>query len=498
MSLETCEKTNNDEIENEKNFHVSKSKQLLIDEIFNKYGFGSFTFRIFMTCFIFHIMEGIHLTMFSSMIIPISNYYKLSKFQEKFIPGAYFLAIGAGSLSLGFASKIIGRVKLFNFFSFLNFVFHLTMAFSKNPYLFLMSRLVIGYSMGICVPISMNILTECSPTKGRSIILILAILGFNIGYLVLLLIMLMVMPNLEPHKSKEVLLWACIPTLISLIYNFFALCDSPRNMIINNKEEAAMKIIEIINCMPLTEQEKMKIIHESKSGINNEIKSSYSDLFSNSLIRLTLLLSGMFLIRSLHYYGINIISSYTLKDLGVESTQETNHQIIVNQIYISLIVFPCYLVAGPISEIKSIGRKYTMIFSFIFSLIFMILIFILPNLYSVWLGASFFCSNVGAGTSSSYLSEAFPTRIRDVAFGMIFFYLRFGAFISQFIYLGLYEINMWIPYIFNCVMLFIFIILAYLLPFETCQTSLDNHSYNTVKKEKLQEDDEENKLISHK
>jgi inositol transporter-like SP family MFS transporter len=498
MSLETNERTTDDELPNEDTIPIPKANQLLIDEIFNKYGFGCFTFKIFMTCFIFHIMEGLHLTMFSSMIIPITNYYKLSKFQEKFIPGAYFLAIAFGSLSLGFLSKKIGRVRLFNFFSFLNLFCHLTMALSKNANLFFISRLIIGYSMGINLPISMNILTECSPTKGRSIILIFSFLGFNIGYVILLLIMLIVMPNLEANKTQEVLLWACIPTLISLLYNFFILCDSPRNLIINKKEEEAIKIIEKVNCKALTNEEKEKIIEESKSGINNQIKSSYYDLFSTSLMRLTLLLSAMFIIRSLNFYGLNIITSYTLKDLGVESLKKTNHEIIVNQIYISLIVFPCYFVAGPVSEIKSIGRKFTMIYSFSLSLIFIILIFIFPKFYSVWLGASFFCSNVGAGTSSSYLSEAYPTRIRDVAFGMIFFYHRFGSFISQFIYLWLYDINMWIPYIFSCIILFIFIILAYLLPFETCQASLDNHTYSRPSPlEKIQEEDEV-KLITSK
>ena len=446
----------------------------LIDSIYAKYGFGFITFQMFFVTFNYHIFEGMQLNLYIAMIIPINEHYKLSKFEQKSISALFFLSIALASLNLGYLTRKFGRIKLFHIFSFLGIIAQFIMAFTTNSKIFLILRFIIGYSTGISTPICMNVLTEYSPIKNRSTILLLAIFGFTVGYIFLLFIMFLIMPNYESDKSKEVLIIILIPCVLFSIANFFCFKDSPRNLILLGKENEAFSILDKFNGETINDHDRSIIINEVKSGMNSLVKPSYTDVFSPSLLKLTIILIFISLFRLMIYFGIMTVSSLTLEKLEMIGKKKNNHEVLLNEIFIAIIILPSYLIAGPISEIKKIGRKNTIIISYIIAFINLILAIVHPKLFSLFIGIGVFFMDIGSGMCSCYTTEIFPTQLRDIAFGIFYFFVRIGCFLSQFVYLWMNDINIWLPYIFNITIIFIMCIIIYNLPYETSQKSLDN------------------------
>ena len=73
----------------------------------------------------------------------------------------------------------------------------------------------------------------------------------------------------------------------------------------------------------------------------------------------------------------------------------------------------------------------------------------------------------------TYTIEVYPTRIEGKSSGFILFTFRISIFISQFIFLGLFEIHYRVCYFLASGLLLIGVLLTVLLPFEPVNQPLD-------------------------
>jgi len=240
-------------------------------------------------------------------------------------------------------------------------------------------RFIIGFGLGLIVPMTINLLTEFLPIRFRSFVLTFVWTGFGIGSLHLLFTMLIFMPNFEITEVRNTMVVCSLLPLYAFIMNFICLNDSPRNLILRNRDEEAIIMLEKISEEKINDMERSRIIHEIKDGANKELSSELSQIFQGKFALLTFLLSFIWIINSVTGYGPSLISSLTMKSLGIKDEVSDARDIIINQIIICIICTPSNLFGGLLSEISWLGRNKSSLLNLLVGLLFVVALIIVPN-----------------------------------------------------------------------------------------------------------------------
>lgn len=447
----------------------------IIDQIFEKRGYCMFTFKHIILTFLVISVEGLHMSLFSSMIIPFTTYYNLNESNVKFLSSILFLGVGLGSLISGSISSKYSRPLSINFCLFAIFIANFLLTFSNNLICFAICRFIIGFSLGLIVPVSLNLLTECLPIKNRSLVLTCIWIAFSIGNLYNLLLMIGFMPYLQAEYVGQTLLFISLLPLLTLIVSVLYLRDSPRNLILNNKDDEAIMILEKLNNNSIDDLTRSKIIAEIRTNSNiqeNNGSVDIRELFNNKYRKLTSILTVIWFLNSVIGYGPVLVASLTLSSLGVKENI-TNNEIIMNQIMICIICSPSCYVGGVLSEIPFLGRNKSTILGYLISIVFMALCILDPSSFTIMFGLSIAFSGIAFNINTTYTCEVYPTKIRDNALGFLFFATRLGGFLSQILYLGLNEAGIWAPYYFTIFITIVNVCFVYSLPYETLGQPLD-------------------------
>jgi putative MFS transporter len=413
------------------------------------------------------------MSFFSSMLIPLQKYLLISEKSLGIISSLSFLGIGFGSLLSGMITQKFGRTRAINFFIFLNALSSLLCGVINNYVIFAILRCVIGFSLGLIVPVTLSLLTECLPIKHRSLILTSIWLAFGVGAIYILLLILFFIPNYEVTQVKMVLLLNSIFPILVFIILILILEDSVRNYIITEKSDIAFQILEKDYGIKLTSENKKTIEYQIKYHNNSGDRGNlFSNLFRGEILILTILLSFIWFIDSFVGYGTGIITSLTLKYLGVVETEQTK-KIIIDQIYINLISSIGNIMGGLLSELQHLGRNKTTIITFFISAVFLSIIPSFSKHYTLLFSITQFFWSIAMNVNTTYSCEVFPTSLRDKAMGFLFFMTRLGGFFSQYLYLIFNDFGIWIPYYISAALFFGNTFITFLLPIETYGRPLD-------------------------
>jgi putative MFS transporter len=446
----------------------------IIEQILEKKGYDINTLKYVFLVFCIIVLEGLHMSFFSTMLIPLREFYQLSDFEIKFVSGMLFLGVGTGSILSGMITNKYERTDVINICLVITFVSNLLLAI--NSYItFLIFRVTIGFCLGVIVPTALNLLAECLPIRSRSFVLTCVWVAFTVGQLYLLTSMLILMPNFEKDQVQTIIIITSSMPLVILIAHLYLLEDSPRMLIINGRNEEGLRILERWNGEPINEHMRKQIINEVTRDCSKEDGNmDFTLIFKNRYLKTSILLTMLWFFNSVISYGPGLIISLTLKRLGVNPTATMEHRdIILNQIVMCLISSPSNIIGGALSEIPSLGRNKATILGFFFSAIFFTLCIVFTSSFTILLGLGFAALNIAFNVNTSYSCEVYPTKTRDTALGFLFFATRVGGFLSQFFYLSMYMINMWLPYYFTIAIIIINIGLLSLLPYETYGKPLD-------------------------
>jgi MFS family permease len=488
---------NSDDEEMIKNEYLKNEPSIpLLDKFLEEKGYTLKTYKFIFIAFLMICIEGLHMSFFSSMLIPLQKYLLISEKSLGIISSLSFLGVGFGSLLSGLITQNFGRTRAINFFLFLNALSSLLCGVFNNYVIFAILRSVIGFSLGLIVPVTLSLLTECLPIKYRSLILTSIWLAFGIGGVYLLLLILFFMPNYEVNQVQSVLFLSSILPIISFIILILILEDSVRNYIITEKSDIAFQILEKDYGIKLTSENKKTIEYQLKHCSNSgDTGNLFTNLFRGQLLILTILLSLIWFIDSFVGYGTGIITSLTLKYLGVVETEQ-NKQIIKNQIYINLISSIGNIMGGLLSELQHLGRNKTIIISFFISAVFLSIIPSFSKHYTLLFSITQFIWFIAMNVTTTYSCEVFPTSLRDKAIGFLFFMTRLGGFFSQYLFLIFNDLGIWVPYYISAALFFGLTFITFLMPIETYGRPLDlkiynNTDYMTPKEE--DDNDEEHK-----
>jgi MFS family permease len=448
-----------------------------IDRIINNYGYGWITWKTYFITVLITAMEGFHFTFFGNMIIPLKQYYQMSDHEVELINSIFFLSVGLGSVSSGYLSERFRRIRIIATMVFLIAVCHLVLGFVTNMIVFAILRLLLALFHGIAVPISINLLAEYLPVRFRAVMLTTAWLGFVIGQMLNLLLILIIMPDYETERYPETILYSSGLSIFAFLMIILFINDSPRNLLSMGDTDKAFTILKQLNGNELTDIQREKILDERNSGVNIELKASLGEIFNPKLRRVSILLILIWMINSLLLYGPNLIAPLTMKELG-----DPAEEVVINQIIIVLISSPCDIVGGIMSEIPFLGRSKTCMISLVLMVVANLLMIFDSHNFEFYIGVYFFLINIAFNINNTFSCEVYPTKVRDLAIGFLFFCTRIGGFVSQIIFMEFNEYGTWIPYYVVIGLCCLNVLIIMMLPFDTRARELD---FDDTKKDPL-------------
>ena len=329
--------------------------------------------------------------------------------------------------------------------------------------------------VGIASIVCNSYLIEWLPIKNRSLIMSYSQL-YPLGMIILNCFALLAIVD------DEMIYWRWLQRAISIVslICFFVLkifCyESPKFFISRQKFDEVFHILDKIGLnakVTLSDTEKLHIMEHAISEECHQMETSYKELFKGVFIRITLCIISFRLLSSLLNYGSLFILPILLGKAN-DKSKNSNYDATLGFLYTNLLSLPAPFIRGILTEIKWLGRKYTIFICCIMTLIGFSASIYMYEYMMLTVGFARLALTIASGTLVIYNTEAFPTRIRTLALGIISGITRIGAISSPYICFSLVEIS---PY--ACFYCFIIVIivcgfLCLLLPMDTRGMSLDN------------------------
>ena len=470
------------------------TNEKIIDRIIENGYLTKYPLFITISIIISFITNGFVVNIFNLIIIPTKKYFKASDFMTEIMAGILFIGLAIGSGLASFLSEKYGRAKIIKFYSGVMCIIYLLSTIYFNLFVFLISRIILGLCVGIIEPLIFNIFGEYLPIKFRGFLLMNSWFFYTLAVFLENIIALKIMPNLEAEFLQKYLLVINFFFILNFVTNYFILNDSPRYLIIKSineknfydresKIQAALKILNSMNKIPLSKIDEQKLISQlyNLSSNNTKANARFKELFSQKYLRTTYIGIFIFFVYSCGYFGFYIISTLTLELLNKKENEKlveiddknSNRAIIISQIYIAFFDLLGSIVGGFLSEIRSIGRKGVIWIFMIISAIALIPSCFNVSLYNIFFTVSITSSAIYGDMLITYISEIFPTKLRDISSSFFLTSHRISGFISQFLFLALFKINYKLPFVFGSCLNIIGVMTISMLPYESNGKPLD-------------------------
>ena len=463
----------------------------LYEKIMGKVTFSRNRVRIIICMIFIFIADGMEMTVFNFIVKPFGDYFELeeSDIEIQITTSALFLGIAIGSGTASLITSKLGRVLSIKISNIIFFISHLLMSLWLSLPVFIICRSIVGLTLGIIIPIFMNIYGEYLPVQYRGFLLMVAWSFYGIGQLITNLIGLAVMSKLESERLKLFLLILSILPFLSLIGSLFFLSDSPRGLLLSKNildNRNSINALNEINKEILTEEEEKKLKNEvdtaKKISDSFTFKDILKEMFSPELKKTTILMVFIFIYLGYNAFGIYSISSYFLDYLDEKENGKKNDEseeketpakeIIINQIMYAVAEFAANILGGFFGEIKKLGRKGGITIFTILAAIFTILGIFKKILFEVTSPISSGCTTIYVNLAMDYVVELYPTKIRDTSTGLLFMIYRVSSFICNYISMGFYGVNRYIPYIIYAICAILSFLFTLALPYEMAGKSL--------------------------
>jgi len=477
---------------------IKNNEKSTLDIYLDSSGYNRFQITTILIVSYVFFVDGSEMVIINLILSSIQRDWKITKFERSLLSSAVFFGFFFGSFVSGYLTNKYGRKKPAVFGVILIWIFTTFTPYTNTFFNLFTLRLHIGIGIGFVVPSLTSLITELIPTFYRSFVLNILWIFYPFGIIYICLV------SLFHIKEKEFLDWKKITKInsyssILMVLLCLMLCESPRYLLLKRKYSEAFRILDSLGKSSkklLSEEEKEKIIIESQLLEEENKNKGNFDLRvfkEQKFLKVSLLLSFLWFISSLISYGL----LYILPKLFDNLSRHDKVNSLLHMIYSMIILTFCPFFRGIISEIKSIGRKNSMIIGFTGAGIACLFCIANETYISVSSGLLKFFINTSLGIISVYTSEIYPTNVRGVALGFGNSITRLGGILTPFICESVESLISKGPF-----WLFIFgslsgIIACMALPYETMGMMLDKiptKEKNNDKIDKAYNLDEKRKL----
>jgi len=389
------------------------------------------------------LLFGYDAAVISGTIEHVAAQFNLDTLQQGWYVGCALIGSIVGVAFAGILSDKLGRKNTMIISAVLFAVSGFGCAFSTSFNMLVAARMIGGISIGVVSIVSPMYISEIAVAKYRGRLVSLYQLAVTVGFLGAYLVnyLLMALSNSGVVFGASVMqmifvneVWRgmlgmeSIPALLFLVIVFF-IPESPRWLIIHNKETSASSILGRIY---KSVDDAKHQIEEAKSMTSNAEKSEWNMLFRPGIFKAVIIgvciaILGQFMgVNAVLYYGPSIFKDAHLGDplfcqvlVGIVNTVTTViAMFIIDKVGRKKLVY--YGVSGMIISLLLIAFYFVTINTLHLSVYFML---------SFFLFYVFCCAISISAVVWVLLSEMYPNSVRGLAMSIAGFSLWIGTYL---------------------------------------------------------------------
>ena len=390
------------------------------------------------------ILFGYDTAVISGTISGVASQFSLDAMQQGWFVGCALVGSIGGVAVAGVLSDRFGRKLTMLLSAVLFTVSAVGCAVSADFIQLVVYRIVGGVGIGVVSIVSPMYISEVAVARWRGTLVSLYQLAITVGFLAAYLVNFQILKSAETavyaspwmQKIWVTELWRgmfgaeTLPALLFFTVIFF-IPESPRWLIVAQKENQAQKVLERIY---QTVAEARSQIEQTKAVLANEHASSWSMLWQPGIrkaviIGVCIAMLGQFMgVNAVLYYGPSIF-----ENAGLSGGDSLFYQILIGAVNMLTGILALLI-------IDKIGRKkliYYGVSGMIISLVAIGIYFLagdkigLSNAYLLFffLAYIFFCAGSISAVIFVLLSEMYPTKIRGLAMSVAGLSLWVGTYL---------------------------------------------------------------------
>jgi len=348
-----------------------------------------------------------------------------------------FFSKAIGCLLTGPTTNMISRrsLLLFNILILIGLNIFLTFFWKLWAYFIF---LIIGcYIAGNIDPLNIDVLCESLPIKFRGFFLCFSYTGFPLN----ICVQYFLINSYSKQNDTEIKTIMHVNSLIIIgifiiMIAFFK--DSVRHQLIKENFDNAYYMLDKMSENPLSQDDKKLIKYQSYKGNKVIQEASIKEIFTPNYLNTTLLFICLNFSFNSMTDGVSFVLNLILFDFIPNSDEQK-----ISQEGLKLYLYGlfAYVFCGILTEIPIIKRKLGLFITSAMILTFSLLFFFNSYNYFWWLNFLLIACNASTSLSISFVSESYPTKIRDTSQGFMNSIANFGSLVGQLIFMSLYNIS---------------------------------------------------------
>jgi MFS family permease len=409
LSTPTETKINTSDISNIANEEFQDDR---LYSIIDSIGYNKYTIIIIILASLLNFIWGMELQYISLTLYKFALHEGVSHTSYSLMSTFINLDICLGMLLIGMASVFFER-KIRLWFSSLMYLLGCLLCYFMTDFnCIFYARLIGDFFVGF-ISIGIVMLAEILPSKLKNFIMNLCVGFYGFGGLLIIILNYYIHSDEYLEDFRLMNLYISVLPLLSLIVLFFYI-DSPIYSLSKGRSEEAFKmLIKMGKChdenFTLSSADREMIIkqYNQTKGDEGDLKS----LFSKENFSLTL--------KSIYInttYNINFAACFflllqTFKEYPqiLDLTEDGQYLVF------SLVILPCGVIGGIMSEMKNLKLKSTMLICCIITTVCLTLIIFLPHLFTFLISIVFLFSNIQSTVQYIYIAEKYHVKSRDLA-----------------------------------------------------------------------------------
>jgi MFS family permease len=380
--------------------------------IIDSIGYNKYTIVIIILASLLNFIWGMELQYISLTLYKFALHEGISHTNYSLMSTFINLDICLGMLLIGMASVFLERKIRLWISTVMYLLGCLFCFFMTDFYCILYARLIGDFFVGF-ISIGIVMLAEILPNKLKNFMMNLCVGFYGFGGLLVIIMNYFIHSEEYLEDFRLINLYICILPLLSLIVLLFY-NDSPIYSLSKGRpQEAFQTLMKMGKChndkFDLSSDDREMIINQfSESEV---VTSDLKSLFSKEYLALTL--------KSIYInttYNFNFSACFFL----LLQTFKEYHQILDltedgQYLVFSLVILPCGVLGGIMTEMQNLRLKSTMLICCIITSICLMMIIVFPHLFTFLISFVFLFSNIQSTVQYIYIAEKYNVGSRDLA-----------------------------------------------------------------------------------
>jgi putative MFS transporter len=444
-----------------------------LDSVISRIGFGRYQFKLIFLSGVALFADGSEMAVLSLLTAVLRTEWHLSEGSLGMLGSSMFLGMVLGTIVSALYADDYGRLPIMKVGTAAAFISAVCAALAPEFYSFIVLRSLTGFGIGLCLPSSASYSLEICPKDYRGCFMISLELFFVAGQIFAVLMALWLIPNLEGHNWRYLLLCSAIPMGVSAVSLHFGVVESP--FFYSSKGQpteslASLSFIANTNNKPALTPQEVTAISSLKVETQDRGFSKLKTVFSTKLASQTLLLMFLWFVAVFEFYGMVFILP---KSLAI--SQDNKAYVLWGMLVMALVQIPSTLVNMWVIESPWLGRRSTIIFCLVSQtvcLVAAVVLFSTIGFIMLIAGVYFFCG-IWFNTLYPYTGELYPTQVRSLALGICNTWARLAGVLAPVVLLQCNSLSQTAPYIALGCMATVGFCVSLMLPAETRGKDLD-------------------------